>query len=95
MSAFSKYITPTIFVTTKRLVILLVDSTVVSCVIDSRFALAGLSCFQHDKVNMFPVSFSKHFVLAMHLASAKFFAATFWVVPEKTKEADPPAVTVV
>ncbi len=39
--------------------------------------------------------FSKHFVLAMNLASAKFFAATFWVVPEKTKEADPPAVTVV
>ena len=56
MSAFSKYITPAIFVTTKRLVILLVDSTVVSCVIDSRFALAGLSCFQHYKVNMFPVS---------------------------------------
>ncbi len=31
----------------------------------------------------------------MNLASAKFFAATFWAVPEKTKEADPPAVTVV
>jgi hypothetical protein len=31
----------------------------------------------------------------MNLDSAKFFAATFWVIPEKTKEADPPAVTVV
>ncbi len=39
--------------------------------------------------------FRTHFVLAMNLASAKFFAATFWVVPEKTKKADPPAVTVV
>ena len=55
--------------------------------------IEGLSSSSIHKLMSYSLTNTLH--LAMHLASAKFFSATFWVVPEKKKEADPPVVTVV